>query len=101
MSQTLADCALDAYDGRDWNGALGRPQSLPKDNRKFWIVTEDVEVVQVQYDSEASFWLPGDHYSDIDDPERGRRFDTDQIMGWTDDYEAAEDAAAQFEEHFL
>lgn len=90
------------YDGRDWNGALGRAETLPKDDRKFWIITDDVEIVYVQYDAESSQWFPGRHYySDIGDPERGRGFDDKEILGWTESEEVAEDAAAQFEEFFL
>lgn len=92
---------LPVYNGHDWNGALGRADTLPIDRRKFFIVTDDIEVVQVQFDDEASFWMPSTQWADIDDPERGRRFDASEIMGWTENEEVAEDAAAQFEEFFL
>jgi hypothetical protein len=96
LSQTtLADCAPDAYDGRDWNGKIGTVKTLPTDRSYFYIVTtEDARVVRVSYDAEASFWLPRDHW--VMDDECSERFDTDEIAGWTNDYADAEQAAEEY-----
>ncbi len=75
-------------------------KTLPTDNRKFFIVTEYLEVVQVQFDEEASFWLPATQYTDVDE-ERGRRFDPSEIRCWSESWDVAEDAAAMLEEFLL
>lgn len=80
----------------DWNAKLsvanGSPLSapLPRD-RAFWIVTDDFEAMEVRYSPEIRFWLRQDRWCRIDG-EAGD-WGQDEIVGWTDSADDAEEAA--------
>lgn len=85
-----------AVSALDWNGKLsvvnGSPLSTPYPaNRLFWAVTEEGEAVEVAYDATASFWLNKDTYS-RQDGEPGH-WSGDELAGWCDSQEDAEEAA--------
>ncbi len=80
---------------QDWNARIhaGCQMELPKD-RAIWIVTEDGEAHEVAYSDAAKLYLHEDWW-DRQDGESGQ-WQRDEIVGWTDDYEDAEEAAALF-----
>lgn len=82
-------------DPMDWNARLhvvnsvGKP--FPRD-RMFWIVTEDNEVHEVAYSLDHQLYTGRETYC-RQDGESGS-WEPDEILGWTDDQEDAEEAAA-------
>ena len=83
----------------DWNGKLhvvnGSPLSTPfPRDRLFWIVTEDAEAVEVAYCPEHKLWTGRETYV-RQDGEAGS-WEPDEIAGWTDSAEDAEEAASLF-----
>lgn len=83
----------------DWNGKLsvvnGSPLSAPYPrDRLFWIVTDDCLAVEVAYSHEHMLWTKRETYC-RQDGESGS-WEPDEIAGWTDSYEDAQEAAALF-----
>ena len=81
----------------DWNGKLhvvnGSPLSKPYPrDRMFWIITDDALAVEVAYFEEHMHYLGVEAYA-RQDGECGY-WTPDEIMGWTDSYEDAQEAAA-------
>jgi hypothetical protein len=81
----------------DWNGKLhvanGSPLSTPMPyDRLFWIVTDDALAVEVSYSDDYKFWTGRETYV-RHDGEIGS-WEPDEIAGWTDSAEDAEEAAA-------
>ncbi len=83
-------------DAIDWNGKLhvvnGSPlaKPLPHD-RMFWIVTEEGYVHEVAYSHEYKLYTGRETYC-RQDGESGS-WEPDEILGWTDSHEDAEEAA--------
>ncbi len=81
----------------DWNGKLhvvngsSLSKPYPRD-RLFWIITDDALAVEVSYSDEHKLWTGRETYS-RQDGEAGS-WEPDEIMGWTDSYEDAQEAAA-------
>lgn len=81
-------------DPMDWNARLhvansvGRP--YPRD-RMFWIVTEDNEVHEVAYSYDHQLYTGHETYCRQDG--ESSSWEPDEILGWTDDQEDAEEAA--------
>lgn len=85
----------------DWNGKLcvvnGSPLSTPfPRDREFWIVTEEGEARQVAYSDEYQYYTGRETYCRTDG-EAGS-WEPDEIMGWTDSYQDAEEAAEMVRE---
>lgn len=82
----------------DWNGKLhvvnGSPLSKPYPrDRMFWIVTADEpQAVEVSYSHDHKLYTGRETYW-RNDGEEGA-WEPDDIAGWTDSYEDAEQAAA-------
>ena len=82
----------------DWNGKLhvvnGSPLSKPYPrDRAFWIVTaEDALAVEAKHCDQHQYWRGRETYVRIDG-ECGA-WEPDEIAGWTDSYEDAQEAAA-------
>lgn len=85
-------------DPLDWNARLNSSDTLPMEygfplsGFLIWIVTDDCKAVEVAYDPEAHYWT-GRHVWSRQDGEPGS-WEADEILGWTDDAEDAEEAAA-------
>lgn len=82
---------------QDWNGKLhvvnGSPLSKPYPrDRLFWIITDDALAVEVAYSHDHMTWTRRETYC-RQDGEAGS-WEPDEIMGWTDSYEDAQEAAA-------
>jgi hypothetical protein len=82
-------------DPMDWNcrlhvvNSVGKP--FPRD-RMFWIVTADNEAHEVAYSPEHHLYTGRETYC-RQDGESGS-WEPDEILGWTDDQEDAEEAAS-------
>lgn len=81
----------------DWNArihvanSVGKP--YPRD-REFWAITDEGQAVQVSYHTEAFYWTGRDQWGRTDG-ESGS-WEADELVGWSDDQEDAEEAAALF-----
>lgn len=80
----------------DWNGKLhvvnGSPLSKPYPRDSvFWIVTAEGEAREVAYSEEHHYHFGRETYSRVDG-EAGA-WDPDEIAGWTNSREDAEEAA--------
>ena len=80
----------------DWNGKLhvvnGSPLAKPyPHDRMFWIVTDEAEVHEVAYSYEHQLYTGRETYC-RQDGESGS-WEPDEIAGWTDSHEDAEEAA--------
>lgn len=80
----------------DWNGDLHvvkvSPLSKPyPTDRVFWIVTEEGEAREVAYSHDHMLYTGRETYSRVDG-ELGS-WEPDEIAGWTDSREDAEEAA--------
>lgn len=80
----------------DWNGKLsvvnGSPLSTPyPTDRVFWIVTEEGEAREVSYSHDHMLYTGRETYCRVDG-EPGS-WEPDEISGWCDSREDAEEAA--------
>jgi hypothetical protein len=89
--------AEQAHNSIDWNGKLsvvnGSPLSEPYPlDRDFWAVLDEGLALRLRYWPEGSGWAQSQLFTDQDGD--GETYDADQIMGWTDSRDDAEEAAA-------
>ena len=81
----------------DWNGKLhvvnGSPLAKPfPADRPFWAVSGDGEAVFVKFWSAGSAWASTILFKEVNDPSAAHA--ADDLKGWTDSHEDAEEAAA-------
>lgn len=83
-------------DPADWNARIhatnGSPlaQPLPVD-RVFYAITQEAQAVEVAFCDQTLFWTGAEVWSRVDG-ESGS-WSADEIVGWSDDYEDAQEAA--------
>lgn len=81
---------------QDWNAKLhvvnGSPLAKPfPADRSFWAISGDGEAVFVKFWSAGSAWAQSTLFIEVDDISAAHA--ADDIMGWTDSQEDAEEAA--------
>lgn len=96
-----ADQEPDAYDGRDWDARLHKDEP-PKD-REVWLVVDDfrtdtVFAVQARWDDLTFHYMRENVWARTDGEAGDWSHALDEILGWTDSYEDAVQAAREFAE---
>lgn len=75
----------------DWNGKLYVNKPMPRD-RYFWIVTDDAQTFYVTFWEDNFAWT-GNVGFHTEPDELTVTFTEDEILGWTESQEDAEEAA--------